>query len=143
MSRNLLIQVFIFRDGYPSARYVLLKYFDHEGFTFFTNYNSRKGKELVSWIFLVWYSIRAWCWWLQKSKWFFILSFKNKIFFFLCGIVTSFIKNISNLLSTQKYKNAYLGWLKLLLRWWSWLLSLSNVKNINLTPLSILEILYF
>ncbi len=30
----------------PSSRVVLLKYFDEEGFTFFTNYDSRKGKEL-------------------------------------------------------------------------------------------------
>ena len=32
--------------GMPSARIVLLKGFDAEGFTFFTNYESRKGKEL-------------------------------------------------------------------------------------------------
>lgn len=30
----------------PSSRVVLLKYFDEQGFTFFTNYDSRKGKEL-------------------------------------------------------------------------------------------------
>lgn len=35
-------------DGKPSARVVLLKEFNHEGFVFFTNYNSRKGKELKS-----------------------------------------------------------------------------------------------
>lgn len=34
------------RDGRPSARLVLLKSFDHEGFVFYTNYNSRKGREL-------------------------------------------------------------------------------------------------
>jgi pyridoxamine 5'-phosphate oxidase len=33
-------------DGLPSARIVLLKGFDHEGFVFFTNYESRKGSEL-------------------------------------------------------------------------------------------------
>lgn len=33
-------------DGRPSARIVLLKGFDDEGFTFFTNYESRKGREL-------------------------------------------------------------------------------------------------
>jgi pyridoxamine 5'-phosphate oxidase len=34
-------------DGKPSARVVLLKSFDDSGFTFFTNYNSRKGQELT------------------------------------------------------------------------------------------------
>ena len=33
-------------DGQPSARVVLLKAFDDRGFTFFTNYESRKGREL-------------------------------------------------------------------------------------------------
>lgn len=33
-------------DGKPSARVVLLKEFNNDGFIFFTNYNSRKGKEL-------------------------------------------------------------------------------------------------
>jgi pyridoxamine 5'-phosphate oxidase len=32
--------------GIPSARIVLLKHFDEKGFTFFTNYDSRKGAEL-------------------------------------------------------------------------------------------------
>lgn len=35
-------------DGKPSARIVLLKGFDDRGFTFFTNYESRKGRELVA-----------------------------------------------------------------------------------------------
>ena len=34
-------------NGRPSARIVLLKGFDQRGFTFFTNYDSRKGKELA------------------------------------------------------------------------------------------------
>ncbi|MBS1550998.1 MAG: pyridoxamine 5'-phosphate oxidase [Bacteroidetes bacterium] len=34
------------KDGKPSARMVLLKAFDHNGFVFFSNSNSRKGKEL-------------------------------------------------------------------------------------------------
>ncbi len=34
-------------DGQPSARVVLLKAFDASGFTFFTNYDSRKGREIA------------------------------------------------------------------------------------------------
>lgn len=33
-------------DGKPSARMVLLKGFDEDGFVFFTNYESKKGQEL-------------------------------------------------------------------------------------------------
>jgi pyridoxamine 5'-phosphate oxidase len=33
-------------DGIPSARIVLLKGFDENGFVFFTNYKSRKGREI-------------------------------------------------------------------------------------------------
>jgi len=33
-------------DGYPKSRVVLLKKFDEEGFTFFTNYESEKGRAL-------------------------------------------------------------------------------------------------
>jgi pyridoxamine 5'-phosphate oxidase len=33
-------------DGIPSARIVLLKGYDERGFVFFTNYKSRKGREL-------------------------------------------------------------------------------------------------
>lgn len=33
-------------DGFPSARIVLLKGFDRDGFVFYTNYDSRKGSEL-------------------------------------------------------------------------------------------------
>jgi len=32
--------------GIPSARVVLLKYFDDQGFVFYTNYDSQKGQEL-------------------------------------------------------------------------------------------------
>lgn len=35
------------KDGIPSVRVVLLKGYDENGFIFFTNYNSRKGKELA------------------------------------------------------------------------------------------------
>src|SRR5258705_12120501 len=34
------------KDGQPSARIVLLKSFDDRGFVFYTNYHSRKSKEL-------------------------------------------------------------------------------------------------
>ncbi|VDM81279.1 unnamed protein product [Strongylus vulgaris] len=34
------------RDNRPSSRIVLLKSYAGRGFSFFTNYNSRKGKEL-------------------------------------------------------------------------------------------------
>src|SRR5678816_869743 len=34
------------RDGRPSVRIVLLKSFDQDGFVFFTNYESTKGKQL-------------------------------------------------------------------------------------------------
>jgi pyridoxamine 5'-phosphate oxidase len=33
-------------DGKPSSRIVLLKAFDENGFVFYTNYHSRKGREL-------------------------------------------------------------------------------------------------
>ena len=35
------------RDGQPSARIVLLKSFDERGFSFYTNYESQKGRELI------------------------------------------------------------------------------------------------
>jgi pyridoxamine 5'-phosphate oxidase len=35
-------------DGKPSARIVLLKIADERGLAFFTNYNSRKGRELAN-----------------------------------------------------------------------------------------------
>ncbi len=35
-------------DGQPSARTVLLRGFDERGFAFFTNYESRKGCELLA-----------------------------------------------------------------------------------------------
>lgn len=33
-------------DGWPSARYVLVKAFDHNGFVFYTNYESDKAADL-------------------------------------------------------------------------------------------------
>ena len=35
------------KDGFPSVRYVLLKYYDNSNFVFFTNYESRKSKEIL------------------------------------------------------------------------------------------------
>ncbi|WP_328321895.1 pyridoxamine 5'-phosphate oxidase [Streptomyces sp. NBC_00388] len=35
-------------QGGPSARTVLLKHFDADGFVFYTNYGSRKGRELAA-----------------------------------------------------------------------------------------------
>jgi pyridoxamine 5'-phosphate oxidase len=35
-------------DGRPAARMVLLKGFDERGFSFFTNYESRKGRDLAA-----------------------------------------------------------------------------------------------
>ncbi|HZS55392.1 MAG TPA: pyridoxamine 5'-phosphate oxidase [Bryobacteraceae bacterium] len=35
-------------DGRPSVRIVLLKNFNHQGFVFFTNYESEKGKHLAA-----------------------------------------------------------------------------------------------
>ena len=35
-------------EGKPSARIVLLKQYDCRGFVFYTNYNSRKGQELIA-----------------------------------------------------------------------------------------------
>ena len=34
-------------QGIPSARIVLLKGYDQNGFVFFTNYNSQKGKDIA------------------------------------------------------------------------------------------------
>ena len=35
-------------DGKPSSRYMLLKSYSENGFIFFTNYESRKGTEMIS-----------------------------------------------------------------------------------------------
>lgn len=35
-------------DGFPKSRVVLLKHFDENGFVFYTNYNSEKGKALLN-----------------------------------------------------------------------------------------------
>lgn len=45
---NYFWNVFYFSDCRPTSRVVLLKGYDNTGFTFFTNYNSKKGEQLVS-----------------------------------------------------------------------------------------------
>jgi pyridoxamine 5'-phosphate oxidase len=45
---NAMIVATVGDDGHPSARVVLLKDFDARGFVFYTNYESRKGRELLA-----------------------------------------------------------------------------------------------
>ena len=45
---NAMTLATIGEDGKPHARIVLLKAVDDDGFVFFTNYNSRKGKDLIA-----------------------------------------------------------------------------------------------
>jgi pyridoxamine 5'-phosphate oxidase len=45
---NAMVVATVGDDGRPSARVVLLKDFDARGFVFFTNYESRKGRELLA-----------------------------------------------------------------------------------------------
>jgi pyridoxamine 5'-phosphate oxidase len=44
---NAMVLSTVSADGHPSARVLLLKGFDAAGFTFFTNYESRKGADLA------------------------------------------------------------------------------------------------
>ena len=44
---NALALATVDSDGLPNVRMVLLKSFDMDGFVFFTNYESRKGQELL------------------------------------------------------------------------------------------------
>lgn len=44
---NAMILATATKDGKPSLRTLLLKGFDEKGFVFYTNYESRKGKELL------------------------------------------------------------------------------------------------
>jgi pyridoxamine 5'-phosphate oxidase len=43
---NAMALATVSENGYPSCRMVLLKQMDSKGFSFFTNYESKKGKEL-------------------------------------------------------------------------------------------------
>lgn len=43
---NAMVVSTVGKDGQPTQRTVLLKYFDESGFVFFTNYTSRKAKQI-------------------------------------------------------------------------------------------------
>ena len=43
---NAMVVSTVNSDGWPTQRTVLLKYFDESGFVFFTNYTSRKAKQI-------------------------------------------------------------------------------------------------
>jgi pyridoxamine 5'-phosphate oxidase len=43
---NAMVLATVGTDGAPTQRTVLLKYFDHAGFVFFTNYESRKATQI-------------------------------------------------------------------------------------------------
>jgi pyridoxamine 5'-phosphate oxidase len=45
---NAMVVASVGPDGRPSSRVVLLKDFDARGFVFYTNYRSRKGRELLT-----------------------------------------------------------------------------------------------
>ncbi len=47
LEANAMIVATVNKNLQPSSRVVLLKGFGEEGFVFFTNYNSKKGKELI------------------------------------------------------------------------------------------------
>ncbi|QIF01281.1 pyridoxamine 5'-phosphate oxidase [Roseimicrobium sp. ORNL1] len=46
LEANAMTLATVSADGQPSSRTVLLKGYDERGFSFFTNYHSRKGREL-------------------------------------------------------------------------------------------------
>lgn len=43
---NAMVVSSVSKEGFPSSRIVLLRNFSENGFVFYTNYNSRKGKEI-------------------------------------------------------------------------------------------------
>lgn len=47
MEPNAMVLSTVSSEGYPSQRTVLLKYFDKQGFVFFTNYGSRKSRQMA------------------------------------------------------------------------------------------------
>src|SRR5690606_18812416 len=48
MEPNAMVLATVGEDGCPAARIVLLKGLDERGLVFFTNYESRKGRELTA-----------------------------------------------------------------------------------------------
>lgn len=44
---NAMVLATVSKEGFPSARAVLLKGLDERGFSFYTNYESRKGQEIA------------------------------------------------------------------------------------------------
>lgn len=60
---NAMTLATVTEDCKPSARVVLLKHFDEQGFVFYTNYNSQKGQELTQnpWAALVF-------WWAELER---------------------------------------------------------------------------
>lgn len=60
---NAMTLATVTEDCKPSARVVLLKHFDEQGFVFYTNYNSQKGQELAQnpWAALVF-------WWAELER---------------------------------------------------------------------------
>mgnify|MGYP000210972754 FL=1 len=45
---NAMVLATVTPEGMPTSRVVLLKHFDEKGFIFFTNYESKKGKNLAA-----------------------------------------------------------------------------------------------
>lgn len=45
---NAMVVASVGEDGMPSARMVLLKGYDRAGFVFYTNYDSRKGRQILA-----------------------------------------------------------------------------------------------
>ncbi len=48
LEANAMVLATASADGHPSARTVLLRGWDERGFVFFTNYDSRKGREIAA-----------------------------------------------------------------------------------------------
>lgn len=46
LNKCTLYKDYIYRDGIPSVRPVLMKSFGSDGFQFYTNYGSRKAQEI-------------------------------------------------------------------------------------------------